>query len=73
MILCSDRDQAAVEFATAGMDQKLFVSRYLVALPSAEKLRAFLEADRDQIESHLASAAPERPRAPKSKKPIRKR
>lgn len=50
IILCSDRDQSAVEFATAGMDQKLFISRYLVALPSAEKLRAFLEADRDQIE-----------------------
>lgn len=27
IILCSDRDEAAVEFATAGMDQKLFVSR----------------------------------------------
>ena len=51
IILCSDRNQAAVEFATAGMDQKLFVSRYLVALPSAEKLRAFLEADRENIES----------------------
>jgi len=73
MILCSDRDQAAVEYATAGMDQKLFVSRYLVALPSAEKLRAFLEADRDRIELHLASAAPEQRRAPKSKKPTRKR
>ncbi len=57
ILLCSDRDQAAVEFATAGMDQKLFVSRYLVALPSVEKLRAFLEADRDEIESHLAKTA----------------
>lgn len=54
IILCSDRDQSAVEFATAGMDQQLFVSRYLVALPSAEKLRAFLEADREQIESLMA-------------------
>ena len=36
IILCSDRDEAAVEFATAGMDQKLFVSRYLVALPSVQ-------------------------------------
>lgn len=56
IILCSDRDQSAVEFATAGMDQQLFISRYLVALPSAEKLRAFLEADRDQIESLIAAA-----------------
>jgi predicted nuclease of restriction endonuclease-like (RecB) superfamily len=61
IILCSDRDQSAVEFATAGMDQQLFISRYLVALPSAEKLRAFLEADRDQIESLMASAAVKKP------------
>lgn len=60
IILCSDRDQSAVEFATAGMDQQLFISRYLVALPSAEKLRAFLEADRDQIESLMAPPAPKR-------------
>ena len=51
IILCSDKDGAEVEFATAGMDQKLFVSRYLVALPSVEKLRRFLEADRERIES----------------------
>lgn len=57
MILCSDRDQAAVEFATAGIDQKLFVSRYLVALPSAEELRTFLEADRDRIEGLMAPAS----------------
>lgn len=66
ILLCSDRDGTEVEFATAGMDQKLFVSRYLVALPSAEKLRAFLEADRDQIESLMAPAAPSRLQ-PKSK------
>ncbi len=51
ILLCSDKDGAEVEFATAGMDQKLFVSRYLTALPSASKLRAFLEAGRERIES----------------------
>lgn len=68
IILCSDRDEAAVEFATAGMDQKLFVSRYLVALPSVEKLRRFLEADRERIESQMAppSARKRAPRKPKS-------
>jgi predicted nuclease of restriction endonuclease-like (RecB) superfamily len=68
IILCSDRDEAAVEFATAGMDQKLFVSRYLVALPSVEKLRRFLEADRERIESLMPppSARKRAPRNPKS-------
>ncbi len=56
ILLCSDKDGAEVEFATAGMDQKLFVSRYLTALPSAKKLRAFLEADRERIESLMPAA-----------------
>jgi predicted nuclease of restriction endonuclease-like (RecB) superfamily len=51
IILCSDRDRTKVEFATAGMDNKLFVSRYLVNLPSAEQLSRFVEADRARIES----------------------
>jgi predicted nuclease of restriction endonuclease-like (RecB) superfamily len=68
ILLCSDKDGTEVEFATAGMDQKLFVSRYLVALPSVEKLRRFLEADRERIESQMPppSARKRAPRKPKS-------
>ena len=62
-----------MEFATAGMDEKLFVSRYLVALPSAEKLRAFLEADRDQIESQIIKTVPAKKRTATTKKKGRKR
>jgi predicted nuclease of restriction endonuclease-like (RecB) superfamily len=51
IILCSDREKTEVEFATAGMDNKLFVSRYLVALLSAEQLRKFIERDRARIEA----------------------
>ena len=43
------------------MDQQFFISRFLVALPSAEKLCAFLGADRDRIESLMAPAAAKRP------------
>ena len=50
ILLCSDKDGTEVEFATAGMDSQMFVSRYLVALPSAEQLRKFVEADRARIE-----------------------
>ena len=56
ILLCSDKDGAEVEFATAGIDQKLFVSRYLTALPSVARLRAFLEADRERIESLMPAA-----------------
>ncbi|MBK7876213.1 MAG: DUF1016 family protein [Planctomycetes bacterium] len=47
LLLCSDRDEVKVEYALGGMDNQLFVSRYLVALPSVEQLRAFLERDRE--------------------------
>lgn len=51
ILLCSGKDSAEVEFATAGMDTNLFVSRYLKALPSAEQLRIFLERDRAEIKA----------------------
>ena len=50
VILCSDKDQTKVQFATAGLDNQLFVSRYLVALPSAEELSKFIQNDREAIE-----------------------
>jgi predicted nuclease of restriction endonuclease-like (RecB) superfamily len=51
VLLCSDKDGAEVEYATAGMDQKLFVSRYLNVLPSTEQLKNFLERDRAHIKA----------------------
>lgn len=46
IVLASAKDRTEVEFATAGMDNRLFVSRYVVALPTAEQLRALIDADR---------------------------
>lgn len=51
IILCSDKDHTEVEFATAGMDNRLFVSRYLTALPSADQLKALVERDRARLEA----------------------
>jgi predicted nuclease of restriction endonuclease-like (RecB) superfamily len=69
IVLCSDRDGAEVEFATAGIDNQLFVSRYLTTLPSAEKLRAFLEADRERVEGllHRPRSDKKRPRGKKGR------
>jgi predicted nuclease of restriction endonuclease-like (RecB) superfamily len=44
-ILCTDKKETRVDYATAGLDQQLFVSRYLVALPSVETLQALIEQD----------------------------
>jgi len=71
ILLCSDRDHAKVEFATAGMDNKLFVSRYLVVLPSEEQLRRFLETDRARTEALIEQgrSTPRRGRRPGKSRP----
>lgn len=46
LILCTDRERVHVEYATAGLDNQVFVSRYLLALPSVEQLEAFLAEER---------------------------
>jgi predicted nuclease of restriction endonuclease-like (RecB) superfamily len=51
LLLCSGKDATKVEYATAGMDQQMFVSRYLVALPSPVQLRELIESDRTALES----------------------
>lgn len=50
IVLCSGKKQTEVEFATGGMDNKLFVSRYLTALPSIEQLKALVDANRAYFE-----------------------
>lgn len=46
LILCTDKDETKVEYATGGLDHKLFVSRYLVALPKPKEIQHFIEKDR---------------------------
>jgi predicted nuclease of restriction endonuclease-like (RecB) superfamily len=42
IILCADKDDLLVEYSTAGMDDRLFVSKYLVNLPEKNVLEAFI-------------------------------
>lgn len=43
ILLCTRKNEALVEYALAGMDNKLFVSKYQVALPGKEEIRHFIE------------------------------
>jgi predicted nuclease of restriction endonuclease-like (RecB) superfamily len=45
LILCTDKKQTRVDYATAGIDHQLFVSRYLNVLPAAETLERLIEQD----------------------------
>lgn len=44
LLLCTDKDHALVRYATASVDNKLFVSKYAVELPSQKELETFLHA-----------------------------
>ena len=57
ILLCTDKDETKVAFATAGMDNRLFVSRYLNVLPSEDQLRRFVDADRARLEATMAPPA----------------
>jgi hypothetical protein len=43
ILLCTEKGDKLVEYALSGMDEKLFVSKYLLQLPSKEVLRSFIE------------------------------
>lgn len=43
VLLCTRKDHALVEYALAGMDNRLFVSKYQLHLPSREQLQQELE------------------------------
>jgi predicted nuclease of restriction endonuclease-like (RecB) superfamily len=45
ILLVTNKNQALVEFATAGMDNHLFVSKYLLQLPKKDQLQSFIEKE----------------------------
>lgn len=49
ILLVTNKNEALVEYATAGMDNKLFVSKYLVQLPSKEQLQQFVKNELKQL------------------------
>ncbi|MDL2328286.1 PDDEXK nuclease domain-containing protein [Desulfosarcina sp. OttesenSCG-928-A07] len=44
ILLCTDKNQSLVEYALAGMDNHLFVSKYLLELPTKEEMQRFIDA-----------------------------
>ena len=43
ILLCTDKSDELVKYATAGMDNKLFVSQYLIELPKSEEWEKFVQ------------------------------
>lgn len=45
ILLCTQKDHALVEYALAGIDNQLFISKYQLELPSKEDMQRFLERE----------------------------
>jgi predicted nuclease of restriction endonuclease-like (RecB) superfamily len=53
ILLCTKRDQTLVEYALAGMDNGLFVSKYQLELPKKEEMQRFIEEQvRERMDEH---------------------
>lgn len=50
LLLCTGKNHALVEYALAGMDNQLFVSRYQVALPRTEELEQLVTRALDSLD-----------------------
>ena len=50
IILCSQKDEALVHYATGGLPQEVFVSQYLLQLPSVEELEKLINEEINQHE-----------------------
>jgi predicted nuclease of restriction endonuclease-like (RecB) superfamily len=48
IILCADKNDMLVKYSTAGMDDQLFVSKYLLKLPDQKILENFLKRELNQ-------------------------
>jgi predicted nuclease of restriction endonuclease-like (RecB) superfamily len=51
IVLCSEKSETHVEYALGGLSNPVFVSRYLLHLPTKEELEAFLQRTRTSLEA----------------------
>lgn len=49
ILMVTNKNETLVEYATAGMDRHLFVSRYMVELPPKEQLQNFIQNELRQL------------------------
>ena len=53
LLLCTGKDHALVEYALSAMNQRLFVSKYQLELPSKDALQQFLDQKRKEVTGEL--------------------
>ena len=53
LLLCTGKDHALVEYALSAMNQRLFVSKYQLELPSKDALQQFLDQKRKEVTGEI--------------------
>lgn len=49
VVLCADKDDALVQYATGGLEQQVFVGKYLVNLPTEEELKGIIREEQRRL------------------------
>jgi len=49
LLLCTDKNHALAEYALAGMDNQLFISKYQLELPKKEEMQRFMDDQLKQV------------------------
>jgi YhcG PDDEXK nuclease domain len=49
IILCASKNETLVKYATTGLPQKVFVSKYMINLPSEKELKKIIEEEQRKI------------------------
>jgi predicted nuclease of restriction endonuclease-like (RecB) superfamily len=60
ILLCAEKNAEEVYYATTGLDNQLFVSRYMVALPSEETLKQWLKEEQEILEKQFGFGSGEK-------------
>ncbi len=53
LILCAEQNNSVVRYATGGLSQQLFVSKYQALLPTAEELQGIIRDEQQRLEEQL--------------------
>ncbi|GAB3244540.1 hypothetical protein GCM10027346_42230 [Hymenobacter seoulensis] len=56
LILCAQKNDLLVRYATTGLSEQLFVSNYQIGLPSEAELRTFLQREQQRLDSEVSEA-----------------
>ncbi|SHL75327.1 PDDEXK nuclease domain-containing protein [Hymenobacter psychrotolerans] len=60
LILCAQKNDTLVRYATSGMAEQMFVSKYRVNLPSEAELQELVRAEQVRLAAQEAAASPAR-------------